>query len=93
MNAPQPTAPAAQVPLDQLEAHTDWTECAAFRFKKTGDGYRLEIARSLDAITDPSICSECDGEGQVVANPLWPDPRGETWGQCGSCHGRGRSEN
>lgn len=83
---------ALQVSAEDFARFEGWTECAAVRIKKTGDGFKLQLASSLDEITDPSICPECDGEGEVRSNPAWPDPQGEVSDRCGACHGSGRSE-
>jgi DnaJ-class molecular chaperone len=92
MTVPQDTRIAFQVSVDDLAEFEQWVECAAVRIKKTADGLKLQLAATLDAITDPSICSTCDGEGEIRSNPAWPDPQGEVSDRCGACDGSGRSE-
>lgn len=48
------TEPQFQVDPADIQAYTDWTECAAFRFVIEPDGtVRLQIAKSLEEITAP----------------------------------------
>lgn len=48
---------------------------------------RIRKERQEHPSLDP--CSRCDGEGEIVFNPSWPDPQTEDYATCPECGGSG----
>jgi DnaJ-class molecular chaperone len=57
----------------------------------------LEVARTkLDDVRDAlnhveSGCPRCHGDGEIKANPGWPDPQTEIDVPCPDCNGTGET--